>query len=61
MITQRERFFGFQKGNNNYAPMTIGAPAYTSNVDYSVFKKNAAEKVQLAVMKAEYERRKRKQ
>lgn len=56
MFSYKERFVGGQKGGNNYAPMTIGSPEYTTQVDYSVFKKDNLEKVKLAVTKAEHKR-----
>lgn len=56
MFSHRERFLGFSKGGNTYAPMTLGAPINTETVDYSVFKKEAKEKVELAVIKAQHKR-----
>jgi hypothetical protein len=56
MFSHRDRFVGFSKGGNTYAPMTLGAPEYTTDVDYSVFKKEIAEKVELAVIKAQHKR-----
>jgi hypothetical protein len=56
MFSFRERFLGFSKGGNTYAPMTIGAPEYIDSVDYSVFKKDAKEKIELAVIKAQHKK-----
>jgi hypothetical protein len=56
MFSHRERFFALQKGGSNYAPLTLGAPAHTMDVDYSTFKKDAREKVELAAIKAQHKR-----
>ena len=56
MFSFRERFLGFSKGGNAYAPMTLGAPAYVDSVDYSTFKKDAKEKVKLAIIKAQHKK-----
>lgn len=57
MFSHRERFYGFQKGGSNYAPMTLGAPSNCVTVDYSIFKKDIKEKVELAAIKAEHRRK----
>lgn len=41
-MTNKERF----EINKGYAPSTIGAPVFTNQVDYSVFKKSPEEKKQ---------------
>ena len=56
MFTYKERFFATQKGNINYAPMTVGAPQNVVIVDHSVFKKELNEKVELAVIKAQHKK-----
>jgi len=56
MFSFKERFFGHSKGSNSYAPMTLGAPCNTHSTDYSVFKKEAKERIELAVVKAQHRR-----
>jgi len=56
MFSFKERFFSYSKGSSSYAPMTLGAPCNTHGVDYSVFKKEAKEKIELAVIKAQHRR-----
>lgn len=56
MFSYKDRFFGFSKGGNSYAPMTLGSPEYITNVDYSVFRKTLKERLELSVIKAQHKR-----
>ena len=57
MFSYKERFMGFSKGGNSYAPMTLGSPEYTHQADYSTFKKTKSEKLELAIIKAQHKRK----
>lgn len=52
----KERFIGFNNGNQHYAPATLGAPQYTSQTDYATFKKTPKEKVATENIKKKHKR-----
>ncbi len=56
MMSFRDRFIGLGTGNHQFAPSTIGAPEYTSQVDYSTFKKSLKEKVETENIKKKHKR-----
>lgn len=44
MMSFAERFYGLKLGKVHYAPATLGSPQYTTQTDYSVFRKTKEEK-----------------
>ena len=52
----KERFLGLGNGNQQFAPSTLGAPQYTTQVDYSTFKKSLKERVETENIKKKHKR-----
>ena len=52
----RERFVGAKNSvtDNLYAPLTLGCPVFTNNVDYKTFKKTKDEKLAVSLAKSRY-------
>ena len=55
-ITIKERFSGLSNGHQHYAPLSLGVPQYTEQVDYTVFKKTLKEKIKTENIKRNHKR-----
>lgn len=53
-FTHRERFHGFSRGGQTFAPMSLGTAALTNYIDYKTFEKTKEEKDLVALIKRQH-------